>query len=68
MKNVYSVNVGNIGNIACKDRQEAFSTFDEYVRQSESNQGRAGGESVFILVNGEPVKEFIGSIDLEEQD
>jgi phage FluMu protein Com len=56
----YVVNVGNIGNIACDSKEEAEETFKEYVEQSKSGYGRAAGESVYLMVDGEPEKEYIG--------
>ena len=57
----YEVNVGNIGNIACADEAEANETFNEYVEQSKSGRGRAAGESVILMKDGEPVKEHEGT-------
>ena len=57
----YVVNVGNIGNISCKTKAEAEKTYNEYVMQSESGKGRAGGEYVGLMIDGEPVKEHFGS-------
>ena len=57
----YVVNVGNIGNITCKDKAEAEETYKEYVEQSKSGKGRAGGESVYLMVDGEPEKEYFGT-------
>jgi len=67
-KNEYQVNVGNIGNIACDNKKEAIKTYNEYVRQLKSNYGRSGGESVSLLVNGEPEREYFGTVDIEEED
>jgi hypothetical protein len=56
----YIVNVGNIGNIECNTRAEANKTYAEYVSQSKGfvARGRAYMEDVYLLVDGEPVKEF----------
>lgn len=62
-KNTYEVNVGNIGNIPCANLKEANKTYNEYVRQSKMNNTRANGESVTLLANNKPVREFIGEID-----
>lgn len=56
----WSVNVGNIGNIDEDTEEAARATFKEYVEQSKSGVGRAGGESVYLLQDGEPVEEYIG--------
>jgi hypothetical protein len=53
-KKEYIVNVGNIGNIQCKNKKEALKTFNEYVRQSKAGYGRAGEENVCIIEDGEP--------------
>jgi hypothetical protein len=57
-KNLYTVNVGNIGNIDCVNHTEAKQTFTEYVKQSKAGYGRAGNEPVALLRNGDPLKEF----------
>lgn len=59
----YDVSVGNIGYVRLDTtRKDAYATYREYVRQSKSNLGRAGGEDVTIMSGGEPIKEFYGSI------
>jgi len=60
------VNVGNIGNIACESAVEAVQTYREYVSQSMSEVGRAGGEDVYIFMDDEPIVEFYGSISTRE--
>jgi hypothetical protein len=57
----YVVNVGNIGNVECKNKKEALEVFKDYVEQSKSGRGRAAGESVYVLEDGEPIKEYIGT-------
>jgi hypothetical protein len=60
----YQVIVGNIGTVLdTNDRHEVDSVFETYKAQSESGVGRAGGESVTIMEDGEPVKEHVGSND-----
>jgi hypothetical protein len=54
----YTVNVGNIGNIDEPTRKAAEATFREYCRQSREGYGRASGEPIALLVDGEPVKEY----------
>ena len=59
----YEVLVGNIGTVysgGC--HRFADEHFTEYVRQSKTGNGRAGGEDVTILRNGEPITEYIGAI------
>lgn len=58
----YSVLVGNIGEVySGYSEDEAEDNFSEYVAQSESKFGRAAGEIVSMLRNGEIVKEHIFS-------
>jgi len=57
----YVVNVGNIGNITCETMAEAEKTYKEYVSQSKSGKGRASGEDVILMVDGEPMKEYFGT-------
>jgi hypothetical protein len=58
------VNVGNVGNISCKDEAEARSTYQEYVSQSKGGKGRAAGEEVNLLHDGEPVETTPGDESL----
>lgn len=62
----YIVNVGNIGNIEYDTKEEAEAAYDEYVEQSMSNHGRAAGEDVTLMIDGEPVKEYFGTLGEEE--
>jgi hypothetical protein len=49
----YEVIVGNIGTVyAGSDRTKALDTYREYVDQSSSRVGRAGGEEVNFLIDG----------------
>jgi len=60
----YQLIVGNIGTVhASTSLTAALLHFREYQSQSESGIGRAGGENVTLLKHGEPVKEFIGTIE-----
>ncbi len=60
--NLYQVIVGNIGTVEDTDSiVKANATFREYVEQSQSNVGRAGGEDVTLLRDGEPTREYFGS-------
>lgn len=67
-KHEYIVNVGNIGNVHCDSLKEAEDRYKEYVEWSKSGMGRAGGESVILMVDGEPVKEHFGEKDLGDSD
>jgi hypothetical protein len=56
-----------IGNIGCvysgTDRKQANSTFREYVDQSRCEYGRAAGESVTLMKDEMPIKEYIGKLE-----
>lgn len=57
--NRYEVVCGNVGNVhSGNNLTKAKKAFCEYVRQSESNCGRAGGEEVTLFDGGEPVREY----------
>lgn len=58
---VYEVVVGNVGTVlTTTDRAEAEGAYDEYVGLSESSSGRAAGESVVLMYEGEPIREHSG--------
>ena len=64
-----SVVVGNIGTVYAGDSvQTARHTFNEYVRQSIDNYGRAAGEDVTWFMDGEIEREYIGTRSLEEDE
>lgn len=64
MRNRYEVIVGNIGLIyEGGNGNRARRQFNEYVRISLENYGRAAGESVTLFMNDEPIKEYIGARD-----
>ena len=66
MKSIYTVVVANIGIVySGTNRKQAESHFCEYRDQSRRNYGRAAGESVTLLRNGDPIWEFVGKIDKE---
>jgi hypothetical protein len=53
--------VGNVGSVYKGfSSLEADKTYKEYVKQSKSGSGRAAGESVTLLVDGEVQNEFEG--------
>jgi hypothetical protein len=64
MKNKYEVIVGNIGIVvtATSNKKRAEKEYDEYVVLSKLPHGRASGESVILMENGEPTKEYIGTM------
>ena len=65
--NDYVVNVGNIGNIPCDSLLEARDVYNEYVEQSKSGMGRAGNEYVGLYMNGEPMFEYFGTLDNDNE-
>jgi len=57
----YEVIVGNIGCVYSGDDEDySRRTFAEYVEQSVTRYGRAAGESVTLMRNGEPIAEHPG--------
>lgn len=61
---MYSVIVGNIGNVFYgSDYTEARRTFKEYVLLSKLLYGRAAGESVYFMQDGELIREYTGQRD-----
>jgi len=62
----YEVIVGNIGTVySGPSKAEADTHYTEYVSQSETNYGRAGGEDVTMMEDGEPIQEHVGTLSLE---
>ena len=60
----YEVVVGNVGTVVeTEDSTAAQMVFDEYVQMSENGHGRASGESVVMLEDGDLVAEYIGEND-----
>jgi hypothetical protein len=56
----YEVVVGNVGNVHTGgSKATAMTYFREYVEQSKSGCGRAGGEDVTLFKDGEIIKEYI---------
>lgn len=63
----YEVIVGNIGTVYTGNKYaEALAEFAEYQRQSIGGEGRAGGEDVTIMRDGEPYREHAGKRQAEE--
>ena len=56
-----------VGNIGCvyrgADDDIAREKYDEYVEQSKSQRGRAGGEDVTWMRDGEIVDGFVGELN-----
>lgn len=67
----YDVYVGNIGCVSSgiRDltRTAANKLYSEYVQQSKTGYGRAAGESVTLTCEGEPVKEYVGKNDRQQE-
>jgi hypothetical protein len=58
----YEVIVGNVGSVySGPDRDEAERRYEENVERSQSGLGFAGGETVVLMVDGEPEKEHVPS-------
>lgn len=56
----YEVIVGNIGTVyKGVDEDKARETFEEYVEQSKSGTGRAGGEDVTLMEDDVPEDEYV---------
>ena len=68
-KSDYEVIVGNIGTVyrgtSFSAAQKDFATYRE---QSQSGYGRAGGESVTLMRDGEVIREFDGEAEQSEED
>ena len=63
----YEVLVGNIGSVYLGGNQiEARKIYREYVSQSKTNYGRAGGEDVTLWEHGEIIREHVGSLSRAE--
>lgn len=59
MRREWSVIVGNIGTVYHgHSESKARTTYLNYVHQSQAAYGRASGEPVTLLRDGEPVKEY----------
>ena len=58
----YEVIVGNIGTVySGNDHDAARQTMQDYIGQSKAGYGRAGGEPVTLMRNGEPFDEYEGT-------
>jgi len=58
----YEVFVGSVGSVYTgDDQEEAERTFEDYVEQSKSGYGRAGGEDVTLFKDGDPFREHSGT-------
>jgi len=60
----YELYVGNIGCVhRGNDGLVALGEFDEYVKLSKSEYGRASNEEVTLFKDGELIKEYIPDYD-----
>jgi hypothetical protein len=58
---MYEIFVANIGMVWTGDsHRDAYQQFENYARQSGSGYGRAGGETVTLLLDGVIIREFLG--------
>lgn len=58
----YEVIVGNVGTVPVgNELSEAESVFDDYVKMSAAEIGRAAGEDVVLMEDGEPIKEYFAA-------
>ena len=56
---MYQVIVGNMGSVCDTDSERiAKNHYRDYVAQSTADHGRASGEPVTLMHDGEPVQEF----------
>lgn len=60
----YQVTVGNVGTVLDTDNwTDALHTYSNYRGQSQSGVGRAAGEPVTLMRDGEPYFEYGGKPD-----
>ena len=63
MKNQYEVIVGNIGTVYNGTNGfTAIKEYNQYIGLSRANYGRASGESITLLKNGDIYKEYLVTI------
>jgi hypothetical protein len=56
----YDLHVGNVGLVKSTSvEQTARDLFDEYVAISKASVGRASGEQVTLMADGEVIMEYI---------
>lgn len=62
----FEVVVGNLGVVYTGNSGfDAKTKYNTYVGQSRRNEGRAAGESVYLMKNGSPIQEHQGPVDDE---
>jgi hypothetical protein len=62
MKNQYEIVVGNVGVLIQSSLKIANKEYKEWVQISKNNSGRAAGEDVCLMKNGEIIKEYFGNL------
>lgn len=63
----FRVIVGNIGTVyAGNNYMQAMAKFSSYAKDSRNNYGRAAGEGVVLLHDGEIKREHIGNLGESE--
>lgn len=63
----YEVVVGNIGQVhVSRNKRHAQEAYRDYVKMSRDDEGRAAGESVTLMADGEPVEEYVGRLDYDQ--
>ena len=64
MSRTWEVIVGNIGTVySGPSGAIARQKYGDYQAMSEDSYGRASGESVMLMCNGEPVEEHAGTVE-----
>lgn len=59
----FEVIVSNIGTVySGNNYMQAMAKFSSYVKNSKANYGRAAGENVVSLHNGEIKREYVGTL------
>jgi hypothetical protein len=62
LDHTYQVIVGNIGTVySGNDVVQAQRDYDDYVSQSQTGYGRAAGESVTLMIDDKPTREYAPS-------
>lgn len=60
-KHEWEIIVGNVGSVlTTRNARDGLSTYQDYVCLSKCDAGRASGEAVVLLKDGEPVREYHG--------
>jgi hypothetical protein len=66
---MYEVIVGNIGTVyRGGDVEEATALYVDYTDQSEMKSGRASGEDIVLMGDGEIILEYIGRLNMGGSD